>query len=244
MKSLNKGLINCVCLFFLSIIFSCSAGNVQKGETEAEIRAKKDTALSFQGIMLGEPLDTARYSELWNGLPLKLYTSNNEELNFTKFSVDTLASWTDSHNVNGINISNDETQPFYTMSIVALYEEQYGCFSYYERRKLSTNESSGILRIGENNPRTNKPYIRIDAVNSFFENRQLLDADDYVYDFVWEWNNQSIIVRSMPRLSGHRSSVYYVNRGYKQRMEEQEALKKEKQEEENRKTEAKAKQQI
>lgn len=234
-------------IFLFALLISCS-GNKPKEEvkTSAQLRAETDTTLVFQGIELGQPLDTAKFNALQASLPMKLYNSENKEFTFIRLEVDTLAIDTDSHNVQSVSVYNLCSDEFYPISLVSFYEEKYGLFSYYEALKGGI-KSYGKMFMGEKNVRKGEgAYQRIDAVNNYFEIRHFPEGDDFEYRFVWEWKNQRILIKCYPKWS--RTTIMYENCGYEKRIKSESdskaAAEKAEQEKNQAIEEAKEKQQI
>ena len=79
----------------------------------------------------------------------------------------------------------------------------------------------GTFPIGKISQRSGEPWTRMDAISDFV---QFGDSDQYKYDFVWEWRNQTIILSYNPQYNPN-SSVTYLDTGYDQRQAEKEVKK-------------------
>lgn len=207
-------------IFISIMICSCAGNNTKEEKSIAKLRAEKDTTLVFQGIEIGKPLDTAKFNALFNSMPMKLYNSKKEEFVFDHISVDTVASWSDNKCVYDISVRNDDTSEFFIVNLISMYEEKYGCFSYYEAKKHFI-ESGDIMRMGDPNIEKGEGvYQRIDAINKYFETRHLLDGDDFMYSFVWEWKNRHIRISCCPAGALRGTTIVYFNDGFEQRVKE------------------------
>ena len=205
----------------------------------AEIRAESDTTLAFQGIKIGEQLDSARYAELIGNGPIILYDKDKKAFTMTSVAINDAVTYP-GEIVHSLLLEGNIDKYYDFLSFICLYEESYGCFSYYQRLKQD-GEKMGTFPIGKISSLTGKPYTRMDAVSDFIK---FNDSNLYRYDFIWEWNNQTIVLSFNPKQSQLNSSVKYLDTGYSQRQAEEEVQQMLKDAEERKINAARNKQQI
>lgn len=104
------------------------------------------------------------------------------------------------------------------LSFVCLYEENYDCFSYYQRLNPE-GKRMGSFPIGKVSTLTGKPYERKDAVSDFVK---YAGSSHYTFDFVWEWNNQTIVLTYDNGIQHLNSTVTYSDTGFADRQAEEE----------------------
>ena len=206
-----------------------------------EKRTKTDTTLVFQGIKISEPLDSAMYADLMNSRPITLYDRTKDAYTFTVVSINGESNLIyPGETVHSLCLLGQIDKYYDYISLIGLYEDKYGCFSYYQRLNQD-NESMGLIPIGKENQLRGKAYTRQDAMNDFLEYAK---SDTYWYLFVWEWKNQKIVLSFNPKHLQLNSSVTYDDTGYELRHAEEETQKMLKDAEERKIEEARNKQQI
>ena len=258
------------------LLISCNE-KTQLETSFIEQRAETDTIISFQGIKVSEPLDSALYSELVNNCPIVLYNKSKKALTFTEivingeydpafpgdithsvsFDEDTkgvlgslvsdpvLGSFvidpvTPGEIVHSLSLQSAFDNYLSIIDIISLYQEKYGSFSYYLRLKQE-KKKMGSFPIGEMSEVKGRPYKQIDAFSDFVE---YVKSTRYKFIFVWEWNNQSIVISYNPDESELNTTISYLDTGYATRHAEEELEKAQKEEDERRIEEAYNHQQI
>lgn len=212
-----KGLPSLILLSLAVIFASCSQKSNQQGNSLAEQRAETDTILAFQGIRISEPLDSARYAELIGNGAIVLYDKDKNAFTMTNVVINGDVAYPGDI-VHSLSLKGYIEKYYDFLSFICLYEESYGCFSYYQRLKQD-GEKMGTFPIGKVSSLSGKPYTRMDAVSDFIK---FNDTNLYRYDFIWEWNNQTIVLSFNPQSSQLNSSVTYFDTGFSQRQAEEE----------------------
>ncbi len=205
-------------IILLGILVACNNPK-QQGKSLAEERAETDTILAFQGIKISEPLDSSLYAKLTENGPIILYDKDKNSFALTSVTINDNVAYPDEV-VHSLCLKGNFGKYYDFLSFICLYEESYGCFSYYQRLKQN-GEKMGTFPIGKISQRSGEPWTRMDAISDFV---QYGDTDQYKYDFVWEWRNQTIILSYNPQYNPN-SSVTYLDTGYEQRQAEEEVQK-------------------
>ncbi len=223
---MNKYLI----LILSSFILSCNQKKAEDFETRTDLRAKTDTTLSFQGIGLGEEYNPSIVDSITKNLPIVLYNDSNKAFTFQKFEVkaDTVGNGVV---VKSIYLNSNNDDPYDFLSLVKLYADNYGDFSYYQYDK--DHKEVDIIRIGDMKYKSSKRNAYIDATQAYLAAHNYVKSDTqsaYQFSFVWEWKNQTIIVRhNLDNWLGiadilPKTSITYFNFGSEERTKAQEAL--------------------
>lgn len=229
-----------LCIITGLLLVSCNS-NKQQGKSLSEQRAERDTVLVFQGIRISEPLDSACLANLMNSRPITLYDRTKDAYTFTSVSINGESSLIyPGETVHSLCLMGQIDKFYDYLSFIGLYEDKYGCFSYYQRLNQD-NESMGLIPIGKVSQQSGKTWTRQDAINDFLEYAQ---SDNYQYIFVWEWKNQKIVLSYNPNQMQLNSSVAYYDTGYELRHAEEETQKMLKDAEEREIEEARSQQQI
>ena len=229
------------CIVAVLFLASCESRRQQVGNSFTEKRAKTDTTLVFQGIRISEPLDSAKYADLMNSYPITLYDRNKDAYIFTDVLINDESNLTYPGEVVHSLCLMGQIDKFYNyLCFIGLYEDKYGCFSYYLRFNQN-DERMGSFPIGKVNQLSGKAWTRQDAIGDFLEYAQ---SDTYKYIFVWEWKNQSIELSFNPNLPQLNSSVTYRDTGFELRHAEEETQKMLKDAEEREIEKTRSKQQI
>lgn len=229
------------CIVAVCFIVSCDSRKQQAGSSLTEKRAKTDTTLVFQGIRISEPLDSAKYADLMNSCPITLYDRTKGAYVFTEILINEESNLAYQGEVVHSLCLKGQIDKFYNyLSFIGLYEDKYGCFSYYQRLNQN-DEKMGSFFIGKESQQSGKAWTRQDAINDFLEYAQ---SDTYQFFFVWEWKNQKIVLYFNPKLMQLNSSVTYYDTGYELRHAEEETQKMLKDAEERKIEEARSQQQI
>lgn len=204
----------------LSLV-SCNKQQTAKQETETDIRAKSDTILSFKGIVLGEPIDSALVDSIKNSEVILIDKSVEY-----KMSGPSVYDFVDAPtnkkegNAEHIVLSTYVSQPLEIMPLVALYEEAYGELSFMQTDHHQA-ETTGYMVFGEED--SNGQHItRKDIVDTFLEMALFVKQNPQnliSFSFVWEWNDKSIVIRHEPFKSNEANTfVEYIHKGYTERM--------------------------
>lgn len=236
---MKKSLLFVVVSSFVVFIVSCSSNSKQQGKSLSEQRAETDTVLAFQGIRISDPLDSAKYAQLISNGPITLYDKDKNSFTMTNLVINDNVVYPGDV-VHSLCLKGNIEKYYDFLSFICLYEESYGCFSFYQRLKQD-GEKMGTFPIGKISSLSGEPYTRMDAVSDFIKYNE---SNTYKYDFIWEWNNQTIILSFNPQISPLNSSVTYLDTGYSQRQAEEEVNKMLKEAEEREINEAREKQQI
>ena len=228
-------------LFVLTLLYACSSNTQQQTPSSSELRAETDTILAFQGIRISEPLDSLGYAYLMNNRPYKLYRKDKSSVTLSDFVINgtfNIANLGDT--IHTLSLKGYQAHYHDFLTYICLYEDSYGCFSYYQRLNQN-DESMGTFPIGKISKLSGKPYERMDAMTDFVKYG---DSHLYKYNFVWEWNNQTIVLSYNPNITLLNSSITYFDKGYADKKEEQELQKRLKKAEEKKIEESLQKQQI
>lgn len=223
------------------LLAACNTNIQQQSKSLSQQRAESDTILAFQGIIISEPLDSVRYLELINNRPIKLYREDKTSFTFSDVIINGVNNvGYPGDVVHSLSLKGDIGKFYDFLSFVCMYEESYGCFSYYQR--LNQNDKKmGTFYIGEISELNKKPWTRMDAVSDFIEHAE---SNLYKYIFVWEWNNQTIVLSYNPSDTLQNSSVSYFDTGFAERQAEEETMKMLKEAEERDIEKAREQQQI
>ena len=229
-------------LIFYVVILTACVSSTPSSLTDQ--RAQTDTILAFQGIKISEPIDSVLYSKLIKSFPVKLYDSDRKEYIMTEMNINGRYRVEPSQEiVHSLCLKgklNDALNNSSFLGFVSLYEEHYGPFSYYQRLNRD-GEIMGSFPVGDNGELTCEPGKLNDALTDFIEYK---DSKQYKYNFVWEWNNQSIILSYYLDDSLSNASVTYLDTGYAVRKAEIEKMKEQKEEEDMKVDKALENQQI
>ena len=213
---------NILFLFVLILLYACNSNTEQQSLLLSEQRAKTDTILAFQGIRISEPLDSLGYAYLMNNRPYKLYRKDKSSITLSDFVINgtfNIANLGDTIHILSLRGYQAHYHDFLTY--ICLYEDSYGCFSYYQRLNQN-DESMGTFPICKMSKLSGKPYERMDAMTDFVKYG---DSHLYKYNFVWEWNNQTIVLTYNPNISFLNSSITYFDKGYADKEAEQKLQK-------------------
>ncbi len=210
--------IKSICILAVLFLAACNPRSQQNEKSFSQQRAETDTVLAFQGIRISEPLDFARYEELINNLPVILYRENRDSFTFPTILINGLNNAQPGDIVHSLSIYGQIDKYYDYLSFFCMYEDNYGCFSFYKRFNQN-DECMGTFHIGEKSKYSDKTWTRQDAVNDFLEYG---NSSSYKFLFVWEWKNQTIILSYNPRETFSNHSVTYLDKGYAQRKDEEE----------------------
>lgn len=211
-----------VILIAATLLAACNANTQQQSKSLSEQRAESDTILAFQGIRISEPLDSARYFALVNNRPVKLYREDKTSFAFSDVILNGACNvGYPGDVVHSLCLKGNIDKYYDFLSFICLYEESYGCFSYYQRLNQN-DEKMGTFYIGKISKLNEKPWTRMDAVSDFIEHAE---SSLYKYIFVWEWNNQTIVLSYNPNETLQNSSVSYFDTGFAERQAEEETQK-------------------
>lgn len=238
-ERINKTMKKYLFVAIITFIAACNSNTQQKVKSASERRAETDTTLIFQGIKIAEPLDSACYAELISNGPIKLYRKDGSSFTFTHLTINDDIIYP-GEIVHSLCIEGRIDKFYDFLSFICLYEESYGCFSYYQRLKQN-GEKMGTFPIGKVSKLSGKAWTRTDAVSDFVEYG---DSPQYKYDFIWEWNNQTIKLSYNPSTTQLNSSVTYFDTGFADREAEEYTQQMLKESEERQVEEARSRQQI
>lgn len=211
-------------LYIIMALATLSCNNNRNGQEKGlcELRAEKDTVLAFQGIKISEPLDSIKYEEVRSSIPITLYDKDNKAFKFTSMSINNSEYATyPGVTVEKICLLGQIDKYWDFLSLICLYEDSYGCFSYLKRYNQK-GETMGSFPIGKVSQLTGKPWTRMDAVSDLIEYGE---SSLYEFTIVWEWKNQSIILYYNPGSSILNTTILYENVGFEQRQANEEKQK-------------------
>lgn len=226
-------------LFAVFLLAACNGKGPKKTLTEQ--RAETDTTLVFQGIRIGEQLDSVHYSEFLKSFPVKLYDEDKKSFLLTDVAInDEDGFFSPGDVVHSLCMMGRIEKYWDFLSFICLYEESYDCFSYFLRVNQA-GERMGSLTVGEKSELSGKAWTRMDAIDDLL---RFGESEEYTFYYVWEWNNQSIALSFHPGDSPLNVSVTYTDEGFAARQAEKEAQQRQKDSKDREIEKARKRQQI
>lgn len=209
-------------MIFAVCFISCNNNSVkQESKSETDLRAESDTTLTFKGIVLGEPIDTALVDSIKESEVILIDKSVEY-----KMSGPSVYDFVDNPTnkkegkAEHVVLNTFVSQPIEIMPLVALYEEAYGEFSFMKTDHHQA-ETTGYMVFGEVKS-DGQPTTRKDIVDTFLEMALFVKTNPQnliSFSFVWEWKDKSIVIRHEPFKSNEANTfVEYIHKGFTARM--------------------------